>query len=83
VQIAKVQMNVLDMWYVGRINWPNTMSGGALSPFQICYKSVGGDPCKKTGKFWQTQGDCCVTKCYVNPAFTATSSGASKAGCKP
>ncbi len=82
VQIDKVEMDVLDMWYVGKINWPNSMSGGVLSPFQICYKSKGGDPCKKTGKFWQPQGDYCVTKCYVNPAFTATQSGASKAACK-
>ena len=84
VQIEKVEMNVLDMWYVGKLNWPNSMSGGVLSPFQICYKSPkAGDPCKKTGKYWQPQGGWCIKKCYVNPGFTATQSGASKASCKP
>ena len=81
VQIDKIEMNVLDMWYVGKINWPNSMSGGVLSPFQSCFKTKGGDPCKQTGKFWQPQGDKCITKCYVNPAFTATKSGAKTSAC--
>ncbi len=84
LQIDKVEMDVLDMWYVGKINWPNSMStkGITVDPFQICYQS--GDPCDKTkpGKLWQPKGAWCITKCYINPAFTATQSGASASACK-
>jgi len=79
LQISKVKMDVLDMWYVGKINWPNTMSQGVLDPFQICYQS--GNPCKG-GKRWLPKGDYCITPCYVNPAFTATQSGANPTVCK-
>ncbi|MCO4763152.1 MAG: choice-of-anchor D domain-containing protein [Myxococcales bacterium] len=84
LQIQKVEMNVLDMWYVGKINWPNSMSttGITVDPFQICYAT--GDPCNKTkpGKYWVPQGKWCISHCYVNPAFTATQSGASASACK-
>jgi hypothetical protein len=79
LQISKVKMNVLDMWYVGKINWPNTMSQGVLDPFQICYQN--GDPCSG-GKRWLPKGEYCITPCYVNPAFTATQSGANPTLCK-
>ena len=79
LQISKVKMNVLDMWYVGKINWPNTMSSGTLDPFQICFQN--GDPCSG-GKRWLPKGDYCITPCYVNPSFTATQSGANAAACK-
>ena len=75
VQIANVQLHDQDMWHVGRINWPNTFTGGPLPPFTTCYKTAGGDPCKKTGKFWQEQGDWCVTKCYGGPFYSAAGVG--------
>ena len=78
LQIAKVELNVLDMWYVGRINWPNTMSSGTLDPFLVCFQS--GDPCKG-GKRWLSKGDYCITPCYVNASFTATQSGAKPSAC--
>ncbi|MBP48189.1 MAG: hypothetical protein CMH53_09660, partial [Myxococcales bacterium] len=84
LQLDKVEMDVLDMWYVGKINWPNSMSakGITVDPFQICYQT--GDPCDKAnpGKRWVPKGDWCITPCYVNPAFTATQSGASASSCK-
>ena len=80
LQISKVLLKPLDMWHVGRINWPNTMSQGALDPFQICYQS--GDPCKG-GKRWQPKGEHCIKSCYVHPAFTASTTSAAKpSGCK-
>ena len=66
LQISNVKMNVLDMWYVGDINWPNTMSQGVLQPFRICYQN--GEPCLG-GKRWLPKGDYCITPCYVPPAF--------------
>jgi len=81
VQIDKVKMDVLDMWHVGKVNWPNSMTNGSKSPFEICYKTKGGDPCKGTGKFWQAQGDFCMSKCYVHPKFPQAGSGASKSLC--
>ncbi len=84
LQIEKVEMNVLDMWYVGKINWPNSMSakGITVDPFQICYQT--GNPCDKAkpGKYWVPKGAWCISPCYVNPAFTATQSGASVSACK-
>jgi len=79
LQVANVKMNVLDMWYVGRINWPNTMSQGALDPLQICYQT--GDPCSG-GTRWVAKGSHCITPCYVNPAFTSPQSGANPKVCK-
>lgn len=81
VQIDKVEMDVLDMWYVGKINWPNKITDKAAAnvvPVEICYQN--GDPCKG-GKRWVPKGDWCITKCYSNPAFTATQSGANPANC--
>ncbi|MCB9738819.1 MAG: hypothetical protein H6747_06095 [Deltaproteobacteria bacterium] len=82
VQIDKIDMDVLDMWYVGKINWPNKITDTAavnIEPVEICYQN--GDPCKG-GKRWVPKGDWCITKCYTNPAFTATQSGANPAVCK-
>lgn len=82
VQIDNVDMDVLDMWYVGKINWPNKITDKAavnIEPVEICYQN--GDPCKG-GKRWVPKGDWCITKCYTNPAFTATQSGANPAVCK-
>ena len=71
-QIDKVPMDGLNMWYVGKIHWPNKLTDKAaagVEPLEICYQSA--DPCK-SGTRWVASGDRCITKCYVNPSFTAT-----------
>ncbi len=82
VQIAKATMNPLDMWYVGKVFWPNHMSGGSLEPFQICYRTADGDPCKGTGKYWLTEGEYCIKSCYLNPAFIPSKNAAPEEACK-
>jgi hypothetical protein len=82
VQIDKIPMDVLDMWYVGKIHWPNLITDKAavnVEPVEICYQTA--DPCKG-GKRWQPTGDWCITKCYTNPAFSATQTGANPLNCK-
>lgn len=66
VQIVKVKMNALDMWYAGKLNWPNSMSGGSAKVFETCYQS--GLSCK-AGKslMWQPKGEWCITPCYLPP----------------
>jgi hypothetical protein len=67
-----IELKALDMWYVGKINWPNQGIGGTGPVMTTCYQS--GDACigKKTpsdpagGKMWQTKGDWCITPCYIS-----------------
>lgn len=73
MQLSSVELKPRDMWYVGKINWPNTVVGGSLAPVDLCYQS--GDECAGTGKMWQTVGAWCVTPCYSNPAFDAALGG--------
>ena len=80
VQYANVALKPLDMWYVGRLNWPNTMSGGSQNPLSTCHQTVGAKPCDGQGKWWQPQGEHCITPCYINPAFVG--SGMAQ-GCVP
>lgn len=68
-QFDKVELKPLDMWNVGRINWPNTASGGSLAAVEACYQTPGAAPCGGFGKAWQPTGAPCVTPCYVNPSF--------------
>ncbi len=81
LQFTKVKMDPLDMWYVGKLNWPNTMSGGPKKPFDTCYQS--GQSCS-AGKnlMWQPKGDWCITKCYEDKAFVQTVGGAASGNCK-
>ena len=82
LKIDKINMNPLDMWYVGRLNWPNQLanSGSNDPPLTVCYQS--GDTCSGAGKMWQPKGDWCITPCYVNPTFSSTTGGATPPGCK-
>ena len=88
VQIPKVKMKVLDMWYVGKINWPNVLTGNKLPVFTPCYQS--GDAClgvkepsnPKAGKMWKATGNWCITPCYVNEIFAATAGGVTSGKCK-
>ncbi|MSP91371.1 MAG: choice-of-anchor D domain-containing protein [Myxococcales bacterium] len=70
-----VRMDLLDMWYVGKINWPNAEAGGTKPVVEACKQS--GDAClvkkdpgnPKAGKMWDAAGkDLCITKCYIHPA---------------
>lgn len=87
-KIDKVPMNPLDMWYFGKINWPNQIVGGPLPPVDICHQS--GDACigakdpsnPKGGKMWKASGALCITPCYVNQVFIGTAGGATPAKCK-
>lgn len=72
VQIAKVALNAWDMWYVGKVHWPNAITDKAaanVEPFELCYQDA--DPCKG-GKRWLAKGDWCIANCYTNPAFPLT-----------
>ena len=67
-----IEMKALDMWYVGKINWPNQGIGGTGPVMTTCYQS--GDACigkkdpsdPKGGKMWQASGDWCITPCYIS-----------------
>jgi hypothetical protein len=79
------EMKALDMWYVGKLNWPNVKAGGGkLDPIEVCHQS--GDAClalsdpkdPKGGKMWQPAGDQCITHCYTSPLAPSN-----QAICKP
>lgn len=65
------EMKTLDMWYVGKLNWPNVKAGGGTAEvMQECHQS--GDAClaspdPKAGKMWQPTGEACVAHCYTSP----------------
>lgn len=66
VQVSKVKLKAQDMWYVGKLNWPNSMSGGSAKVFEACHQS--GLSCQ-AGKnlMWQPKGEWCITPCYTPP----------------
>ncbi len=82
LQFTKVKMDPLDMWYVGKVNWPNTASGGGKKVFETCYQGGYSCPAKKN-LMWQPKGDWCMTKCYVNKSFVGTVGGAATGKCTP
>ncbi len=67
-----IEMKALDLWYIGKINWPNQSIGGTGPVMTTCYQS--GDACvgkKKPGDpagglMWQPKGDWCITPCYIS-----------------
>ena len=79
LKIDKVSMNPWDMWYVAKLNWPNSLTGGTLAPFDVCHQS--GDTCSGKGKMWQPKGDWCITPCY-NPKLLAALGLPQPANCK-
>ena len=84
LKIDKITMNPLDMWYVGKLNWPNQLTGTSTPPLTVCYQTAGskpGDVCAGTAKMWQPKGEWCITPCYVNPTFAATTGGATPNNC--
>jgi hypothetical protein len=72
-EFIDVPMKPLDMWYVGKINWPNSAAGGTLPVLSEC-KATGVPACpskpapSKPGKFWDAQGTGkCISPCYLHP----------------
>ena len=76
-------MAPLDMWYVGKLHWPNKASGGAGPPMTQCKKTPGGHPCKNNGEFWLAEGEPCISPCYVNPVFAPAFDLPIPAACTP
>ena len=85
LKIDKISMNPLDMWNVGKLNWPNQLTGTSMPPLTVCYQTPGskpGDVCAGTAKMWQPKGEWCITPCYANPKFVkSVGGGAIPAGC--
>ncbi len=82
-QFGPVKMYELDMWYVGKLQWPNKMVGGSLPPVQRCYSSKVGSPCQGSAKFWQPEGVPCISACYVNPALLTPPGWPANSSCSP
>lgn len=76
----KSQLKEGDMWYVGKLHWPNSLSGGSMQPFETCYQSGYSCPAGE-GLMWQPKGDYCVTPCYKVKEFIAMA-GATWISCK-
>ena len=84
LKIDHVAMHPLDLWTIGKLNWPNQLTGTSMPPLSVCYQTAGsqpGDVCKGSAKMWQPQGEWCFTPCYVNPSFAATTGGATPQNC--
>ncbi|MSQ84567.1 MAG: hypothetical protein EXR77_17090 [Myxococcales bacterium] len=81
LQFTKIKLDPLDMWFVGKVNWPNTASGGGKKVFDTCYQSGLSCPAKKN-LMWQPKGDWCITKCYVNKVFNGTVGNAFAGKCQ-
>ena len=81
-QLAKVKLQPLDMWYVGKLHWSNGASGGPNVLIETCYQS--GNSCK-AGKnlMWQPKGDYCITPCYESKSFLTGIGSAAPGQCKP
>jgi hypothetical protein len=73
VELLDQELKPVDMWYVGKINWPNEAIGGSGPVLQQCFQS--GDAClakkdpanPKGGQMWQASGAACVRPCYLSP----------------
>lgn len=77
----KAKLKPLDMWYVGKLTWPNTLSGGSAKPFATCYQSGYSCPAGKN-LTWAAKGDFCVTPCYYDKSFS-TGISAGTPSCTP
>ncbi len=83
------ELKPLDMWYVGKIHWPNQLLGTTLPPVTECRQS--GDAClaksapgnPKGGKMWQPAGDPCITACYENQGIASPGNQAATCKGKP
>ena len=79
VEIKDIALNPVDMWYVGKINWPNEAMGGTGPVLEQCLQS--GDAClakknpadPKGGAMWQASGTPCIKPCYISPLANSNS----------
>ena len=89
IEYKDVEMKMFDMWYVGKLNWPNKLVGAGTSEVLTTCKESGdaclfkSDPTNpKAGQMWQKNGDWCITHCYVPASIPSVPQG-SAATCKP
>ena len=75
LQFSKVKIQPGAMWYVGKLNWPNTAMGGAKKTLTTCYQSGQSCPAKQN-LMWQPNGDWCMTPCYPVPVAVKGKPGA-------
>jgi len=75
---SQVKMDPLDLWYVGKLRWPNAAMGSGTEPPMLECKQSGSaclgkkDPANPAGgKMWQANGTPCITPCYVSPLSTS------------
>lgn len=79
VELANQELKPVDMWYVGRIHWPNKEVGFEAPVLQQCYQSGSACAAKKNpadpkgGAMWQAQGAPCITPCYLSPLANSSS----------
>jgi hypothetical protein len=78
----KQELKPADMWYVGKLHWPNALSGGSKLPFETCYQSGFSCPAGKN-LMWQPKGDYCITPCYESKSFLAGIGSAAPGQCAP
>ena len=79
VEIKDIALNPVDMWFVGKINWPNEAMGGTGPVLEQCLQS--GDAClakknpadPKGGAMWQASGTPCIKPCYISPLANSNS----------
>ena len=79
-------LNPADMWYVGKVNWPNSQEGASLPPVTICQQTVGSttsDVCQGSAKKWLAKGDACIAPCYPTTQFDNVSAAKAPAKCAP
>ncbi len=77
VEYKDQEMSPVDMWYVGKINWPNDAIGGTDAVFKPCLQT--GNQClalkdpkdPKGGKMWSDTGTACIRPCYLSPLGSA------------
>lgn len=70
MNLADVELEPGDMWTVGRLHWPNNLSGGSKAPFEPC-KQQGKTCAGGKTKMWQGSGQWCIAPCYKDNAFTS------------
>ncbi len=81
VQVAGVAMQPLDMWYVGKVHWPNVVTGGSKPLFESCLQSGLSCPAGKS-LMWEPKGVPCITPCYKSP-LSGVGGSASSSACQP
>ncbi len=82
IQWTKIKLMPRDLWYVGKLNWPNTMSGGSKKIFESCNQSGYSCPAGKN-LMWKASGAPCITPSYDDSEFLAASGYSLPKACTP